>query len=216
MAGVRTFVTTSPASNGASNGTTYPAITGSRVYVCSLSTVTSEAITSISDTLGNTYAEDIDSTVGAFRFEIWSAANGSSGTNSPAVTYSAFTGSTKRLWIYEVVSVGALSAGASDTHDQTSAENPLTLASITAGGDGVAFLMVATDTAHNFSAWTGAGAYVDMSGGSSSRGAYSIISNGESIAPTMTNLATETGESLLMAFYDSGGGGGEHSHVFVG
>jgi hypothetical protein len=77
--------------------------------------------------------------------------------------------------------------------------------------------MVVTDTAHSFSAWTGAGAYVDMQGGSSTRGAYSIISNGESIAPTMTNLATETGESLLMAFYDDGGGvGGEHSYVFVG
>jgi hypothetical protein len=218
MAGVRTFVTASPGSNGASIATTYPAITGSRIYVCSLSTVTSEAISSIADTLGNTYSEDIDSTVGAFRFEIWSAPNGSSGANSPAVTYSAFTAATKRLWIYEVVSVGTLSAGASDTHDQAAAQNPMTLASITSGGIGVAFLMVATDTAHTFSAWTGSGAYVDMQGGSSSRGAYAIISNGESIAPTMTNLATESGESLLMAFYDDGGGGpgggGETSHVF--
>ncbi len=217
MAGVRSFVTTSPASNGANNSLTYPVLSGTRIYVCSLSTVTSEGITSIADTHGNTYTEDIDTTVGAFRFEIWSAANGTSGANQPAVTYSAFTSLTKRLWIYEVVSVGTLSAGASDTHDQASAQDPMTLASITAGGTGVAFLMVATDTAHTFTAWTGTGAYVDMQGGSSSRGAYSIISNGESIAPTMDNTGTETGESLIMAFYDSGGGaGGEHSHVFVG
>ncbi len=214
MAGARQYGTGVPASNGANVSYANNVRTGTKLYICTLSTVTSEGITGITDTHGNTWSEEIDSTIGACRIEIWSASNGTSGANAVATTWSAFTASSKRIWLVEVLPLGSMSAGASDTHDQAGAEDPMTLASITSGGKGIALLVAFTDTSHSFSAWTGAGIFLDMGGGSTSRGAIAVIDNGESLAPTMDNTGTETGESLLMAFYDSGGsGGGEHAYV---
>ncbi len=215
MAGVRHHNNIVPASNGSGLAFFGPLRAGTTLKAVIVSTVTSEGVTGITDGHSNTWTEDVDTTVGAFRFEIWSAPNGTSGTTTAAVTWSAFTGSSKRVWLVEILSVGSLTDGASDTHDQAGAEDPLTLASLTSAGKGVALLVVATDTAHSFSSWSGDGVFLDMSGGTSSRAAYSIIDDGESLAPLLEVSATETGESLLMAFYDSGGGGGgETAHVF--
>lgn len=216
MAAVRQHRTEGSGSNPDTFVFTEDVRVGTALCVLVISTVTTEGVTGITDDDSNTWTEAFDQVVGAVRFEIWRAPSGATGALTLTVTWSAHTVA-KRIWQIETFIQGTLSNGSSDTHEVAVAEDPLTLASLTAGGDGVAFCVLATDSAHTLTAWTGNPFWFDMSGGTAARAGYTVFENGESLAPTLDCSTTETGDSMLMEFLDSGGGGGgEHSHVFCG
>lgn len=219
MAGVRQFINVLPAAGIPTTAAfSHNVNTGTRLVAVFFSSVTSESVSSLSDTLGNTWTERADVTVGAFRFEVWDAPSGSSGANTVSITFSAFTSLSKRVWLAEIAYVGTLSFGSSASFDQTVAQDPMTLATLTATDDGVAFVVLGTDTTYTFSSWDGPHFWQDMAGGGSSRAAYKIVVNGESLAPTLNATTTESGESLIAVYYDAAsvGGSGETAYVFVG
>lgn len=215
MARVRQFL--NDASGANPDTFVFPAnvVSGSVLFALINSSVTTEGVTSITDDDGNTWTEAFDTVVGSNRFEIWKAPSGASGSLTITITWSAHT-SAKRVHIVEVLKDGTLSNGNSDTHEVTVGEDPLTLASITASGNGVAFCMLTTDTAHTLTAWAGTPFFFDMGGGTATRAGFAETISGESVAPTLNVTTTETGDSIIMEFVDSGaaGGGGEHSFTF--
>lgn len=189
-------------------------VANSTLFMLSLSTVTSESITGITDTLSNTWAQVHDETIGSFRLEIWKAPNtGGAGANTATITYSAFTGGSKRVWLIEVIGNITLSNGPSNTLNTASPVDPLPGATLTVDTEGIAFCIIGTDSSYTFQEWDDF--WEDLGGGSTSRACYkNINSKTTSLVPALDASTTESGESLTAAFYDSPSGGGEASSVF--
>lgn len=216
MAAVRQYRTEASGSNPDTFSFSHDVFAGSTLFLLSLSSVTTEAITGITDDDGNAWTEAFDQVVGAVRLEIWRAPSGAAGSLAVTVTWSAHTAA-KRIWQAEALSFGSLSNGSNDTHEVAVAEDPMTLASLTASGNGIAFWLLATDSAHTLTGWTGTPFVFDMGSGTAARAGFAVFKSGESLAATLNCSTTESGDSMVMEFLDSGGGGGgAHSFAFFG
>ncbi len=189
------------------------------IFFCSLSTVTTESITGITDTRGNTYTEQLDITVGAFRFEIWTAPNPNAGANTVSPSYTATVGS-HRGWVIEIGDMGSFTIGSSASLDQTVAQDPMTLAALTSlTANGIALVVLATDTASTLAGYTdadGGPTWVNMGSGGSSHAAYRLVGpSTPNISPKADFSTTETGESVILAVA-SAASGGAASAAYVG
>jgi hypothetical protein len=211
MASVRQHLTGS-INDGGTQAYAFNVRSGSKLVYLSANGNTGQSISSITDTQGNTWTEVDDVTVGSNRLERWQATAGSTGANTITANFNSFVAA-PRIWLAEVTGLGTLTAVAGTSFDQTSAQDPMTLATFTASGNGIYFVILVTDSAHSFVGFLVNPAY-DMSGGSTTRGGWGVMQNGESIAPTADFTTTESGESLICPYTDSGGGGGsEHAYV---
>jgi hypothetical protein len=211
MASVRQHLT-GTINDGATQAYAFGVRAGSKLVYLSGNSNTGQSISTITDTQGNSWAQVDDVTVSSFRFERWEATAGSTGANTITANFSGFVAG-PRIWLAEVVSLGTLTAVAGTSFDQTSAQDPMTLATFTATGNGIYFVILATDSAHTFVGFL-VHPIFDMSGGSSTRGGWGVMQNSESIAPTIDFTGTESGESLICPYNDSGGGGNsEHAYV---
>jgi hypothetical protein len=213
MAAVRQHLT-GTINDGATQAYAFGVRAGSKLVYLSGNSNTGQSISTITDTQGNSWAQVDDVTVSSFRFERWEATAGSTGANTITANFNSFVAA-PRIWLAEVVGIGTLTAVSGTSFDQTSAQDPMTLATFTATGNGIYFVILATDSAHTFVGFLVHPVH-DMSGGSSTRGGWGVMQNTESLAPTIDFSTTESGESLICPYNDSGGvgGGGETAHVF--
>lgn len=182
-------------------------ISGSHIFVLAVADADTTTISSITDTRGNTYAQKFTADTGSRRIEIWAAPSGSAGANTVTVTWGA---SGARAWIVEVTDLGTYTNGPTNTHDQTSAQDPITLATLSGiAQQGFAFLIARLDTGRDFGGWldstAGGGGWQDLSGnGSTTRAACRGVSTSiASLSPTFDSTSgTDTAESATVAFYD--------------
>ncbi len=188
---------------------------GTYLYCLSDSSVLTETITGITDTLTNTWTVVAAVNVGTSRWECWRAPNPGAGANTVSITYSAHTVG-KRIWIAEINGLGTTPTSASNTVDNTVAADPVPGATLTVTGDGIALVGIQLDTTNTYVAWkyssTIPGFFFDMGGGSQSRAAmFPISASHASFAPLEdVSAGTESSESMTVAQYidpqPSGGG----------
>lgn len=176
---------------------------------------TTPTVTGVTDSLGNTWALVAGSTTPSFRIELWKAPSGSAGACTVTVDYSSAPANSGLLTIFEFSGQGTTTNGASNTLDQSVAQDPMTCATLSVTGAGVVFCGVRMDTSYALTAW--GGSFNDAGTGTRARSGYRIVTGALTASPTMDCVVAEAGESLTVVVYDqSVGGGNRRRRVLLG
>lgn len=177
-----------------------------------------DAVTSITDSQGNTYTQRADVTPNSFRMEIWDAPSLTAGANTVTVN---FAGSNFiYIWIIEVSGLGTIQGYQNNGLDQNVGANPMPLATLTPTSEGAVFTMYVLDGTEIFQSFddiTAGNAIIDLGapGGSGTRRAMCrTVDDVDSLTPEVNFTSTGTGESLTFLIRTGAAIGGETSHVF--
>jgi hypothetical protein len=216
-----TTLAQAPVSGALSGVTTTALAFGSNVTAGSelfMVTVVADGLTptvsGVSDTLLNTWTVVAAANTTGYRIEVWKAPSPSGGANTVTTTFSGNAANTGSMAIFEFSGMGVTTNGASNTLSISVAEDPLTLATLTATGPGVAFTAVRMINGFTLSSF--GDSFVDAGGSTRARVAYRILASGASLAPTMDNSTTEAGESLTTVVYEAVVSSGTKRQLLLG
>jgi hypothetical protein len=189
--------------------TGFPVVVGSTLVLLTTSRVSSEIVSTVTDTFSNPWVKGAGVVVGSFRLELWYAPSGTAGTNEVTITFSAHT-SNKRLWVLEFTGMGARTLGPTAVLDNTTAVDPFPCATVAMALSGIGLTVVEMDGTAFVSSINAP--WVNIGGGLNSFAAYAIRAPGEvptTLAPIYDLTATGSGESLTGAIYDAQSGGSQ-------
>lgn len=180
-----------------------------------------DAVSSITDSQGNTYTKRADITPSSFKFEIWDAPSGTAGANTVTVNFAGTD--FLYIWIIEVAGLGTIQGYQSNGLDHNAAADPMPLATLTPTSEGVIFTMYVLDGSETFVSFadsTAGNAILDLAspGGSTTRRAMCrTVDDVDALTPEVDFSTTGTGESITFNARTQAAvvaGSGESSSVF--
>jgi hypothetical protein len=142
-----------------------------------------------------------------FNVSVWKGTALASGACTVSVDFSSGPATSGGLTILEFSGMGTTTNGSSNTLDQSVAQDPMSVATLSATAAGVLLVGVRLDSAFTISSWTD-GFSDGGTLGSRAASGYRVITGAVSAAPTIDMAIGETGESAIFAVYEAAAGGG--------
>lgn len=159
-----------------------------------------QEVSDVTDSLGNIWVRVASNYAFSYGMDIWMANNIATGANTVSMDLTG-TPLQARMFLWEVSGLATATPGPFNTRDESTAQDPLPCATLSATLPGVVFCLARADTTVTFTAWTDS--FVDTGGGANSRAGYRIISGATSVAPTIDYTTTHSGESLTWVLYSN-------------
>lgn len=181
-----------------------------------------QTISSVTDGLGNSYAQIASAVPADKTFEVWRAPSGTAGSVTITVTYSAAV--LNYVFLIEVGALGVTPGSSISNGVDAASADPISLATLSPTSPGIAFSILGCDSgtitfgdiSDGGRVATGWG-YLPVPGGSSAvRALASSIDGVDSLAPVIDVSAARASESLTVATYAQAAGGSVAGSIFGG
>lgn len=179
-------------------------VAGNYLYVPIVVAGGSPTISSVTSTRSSALALKGQYTTATSNIEIWRGLITSSGSCTVTVTAGSTIPGNSTAVVAEITHDGTPVDGPDNTLDQAVAADPFPLATLVTTSGGIIFALARIDS--NFGISSVGDSFAQLQTGSSlGRGMYlyRITTDGVSAAPDADCTATETGDSLTIAFYDA-------------